>query len=175
MNAIKKIYERFPKIEKKVENPNDPQISLTNQEAVFYQLAQFFMKPETFQFSLNMIYDYLRDESLLFAIEVIIEFFQKDTTLVKDVEQTYYDSALLKEKIVGQKEFARMVEEGIEGVKFKPSMVHIYWHRQSGRIPNSDLIIDGTPYWKKGTVESFIEKEKEYREAKKRKNMGKEK
>lgn len=175
MNSVDKVFNRYPNVQTKSNEPNNPQIILTNQEAVFYQLVQFFNQPETFQFSLNMIHDHLRDEDLLFAIEVIIEFFQKDTKHVKRVSQTFYDQHLLREQILGQKGFSERVEEKIEGIKFKPSMVNIYWNRpNSGRIPNADLIIDGTPYWKEETVDSFIEKERNYREEKKRRRMEKE-
>ncbi|MEK5105023.1 hypothetical protein MKX83_24080 [Cytobacillus sp. FSL M8-0252] len=167
MKSIEMIFNRFPNVKNKYDEPSNPQIILTNQEAVFYNLVQFFNQPDAFQFSLNMIYEYLKDEDLLFAMEVSLSFFQSDTSLVQNVEQTYYDRNLMNEKIVGQKGFSRMVEENIEGIKFKPSMIHVYWHRNSGRIPNADLIIDGTPYWLEKTVESFIEREREYRKRKK--------
>ncbi|CAI6330877.1 hypothetical protein [Bacillus subtilis] len=171
MNSIKKIYERYPKIEEKHKNPNDPQLILTNQEAVFYQLAEFFKKPDEVQFSLNMIYNYLKNDELLFAIQVMIEFFQKDTSLTQDIEQSFYDTQLSRENILGQKSFAELVQKSMPGVKFKPSMVHVYWKRKTGRIPNADLIIDGTPYWKETTVKSFIEKEKVYRADKDKKRL----
>ncbi len=174
MKSVEKIFDRYPNVKEKTKNPNNPQTILTTQEAVFYQLVQFFNQPDAFQFSLNMIYEHLRDEDLLFAIECVISFFQKDTKYVKEVSQTYYDTNLIREKIVGQKGFSRMVEESIDGIKFKPSMVHVYWHRETGRIPNADLIIDGTPYWMEKTVESFIEKEKDYRESKKLKRRERE-
>lgn len=170
--SIKKIYERFPHIQNKIET-NDHQIVLTNQDMVFYQMVQFFKAPKQIPFNLNMIYDHLRDQELLFAIEVIILFFQQDTTLVWAVDQTYYDQHLLRDQFVGQYKFSKMVEESIEGMKFKPSMIHTYWRRKTDRIPNADLIIDGTPYWKRSTVACFIEKEKERRENKRRENLGK--
>lgn len=166
MKAIQKIFERYPNVQKKFENPSDPNIMLTTQESVFYQLCLFLSKPEGYQFSLNMIHEYLRNDDLLFAFEVILEYFQKDTSFVREVSQTYYDKNLLNEQLVGQKGFAEMVEEKIPGIKFKPSMVHTYWKRGSGRVPEADLIIEGTPYWKVNTIESFIEREREYRKEK---------
>lgn len=160
MKSIERIFERYPNVKKKAINPNDTKVILTTQEAVFYQLVHFFNQPETVQFSINMIYEYLKDEDLLFAIESLVLFFQKDTQLVKNVSQFYYDSNLVKEEFVGQIGFSKMVEESIEGIKFKPSMIHVYHKRPTNRIPNADLIIDNTPYWTKKTVEAFIPQER---------------
>lgn len=163
MKSVQLIFEKFPAVQKKVERPNDPTVTLTNQEAVFYQMVQFFQNSKSIQFSLNMLYEHLKDEELLFALQVVVTFFQKDTTLVKDVSQNFYDLHLLREPIVGQKRFSGMVEENVEGMKFRPSMLHMYWQRRSEKIPRADLIIDGTPYWKVSAVEDFIDKEKEKR------------
>lgn len=151
-----------------MENPNDPMISLNTQEAVFVQLVQFFNQPTVHQFSLNMIYEHLKDEDLLFALQMTITYFQKDTPLVKDVPQNFYDSQLLNEELVGQKKFSEMVEDAIEGMKFRPSMIAVFWKRRSEKIPRPDLIIGGTPYWKVSTVEGFIKKEKKNRKPKKK-------
>lgn len=163
MESIKKLYERFPVLKEKDKRPNDPKISLTTQEAVFYQLLRFFQEPKVNQFSVNMLYEHLLDEDLLFAMELMITFFQKDTTHVKNVSQNFYELSLLREPIVNQKAFSSMVEEAIEGMKFRPSMLYMFWQRRSDKIPRPDLIIEGTPYWKKSAVEDFILKEKKKR------------
>ena len=169
MEAIKRIFDKYPNVKRKIEEPNDPTVFLTTQEAVFVQLIHFFMNPTVQQFSINMVYEHLEGEDLLFCMEAMITFFQKDTIKVQDVSQTFFDTRLLKKQIVGQKKFSEMVEEAIEGIKFRPSMVYMYWKRRSDRIPRPDLIIDGTPYWFTSSVESFIEKEKTRQKQKKKK------
>lgn len=163
MESITKIYERFPVLKDKNKRPNDPKISLTTQEAVFYQLLRFFQDPANNQFSINMIYEHLQDEDLLFAVELLVVYFQKDTTLVKNVSQNFYEMNLLKEQIINQSKFSSMVESAIKGMKFRPSMVYMYWQRRSDKIPRPDLIIEGTPYWKVSAIEDFIKKEKKKR------------
>lgn len=169
MEAISKIYSRYPIIKKKIENLNDPSISFTTQEAVFFQLVRFFENPQLHQFSLNMIYEHLKDDDLLFSIEMIILYFQKDTSLVQDVSQSFYNESLLSQQIVGQKGFSDMVEKVIKGGKYPPSWINVYWKRGSDRIPRPSLIISGTPYWTVEDVESFIKKEKALQKEKKRK------
>lgn len=169
MESVTRIYARYPAVKKKIQKPNDPKVSLSTKEAVFIQLVKFFENPSDYQFSLNMLHENLENDDLLFALEMVVVFFQKDTVLVQDVEQTFYDSNLLREPIVGQKKFSTMVEESIKGMKFRPSMLYMYWKRQSDRIPRPDMIIDGTPYWKESSVKSFIEKEKKDRRKKKNK------
>ncbi|MEK6190619.1 MAG: hypothetical protein N2A99_06485 [Carnobacterium alterfunditum] len=168
MKSIESIYERYPAVKDKIKRPNDPNLSLSTEEAVFIQLVKFYENPTLHQFSLNMLYEHLKDEDLLFALESVITFFQKDTILVQDVSQTFYDSNLLNEQIVGQKNFSLMVEEAIKGMKFRPSMLYMYWKRRSDRVPRPDLIIDGTPYWKVSSVELFITNEKKRRKTKKK-------
>lgn len=165
MEVITKIYSRFPNVKKKANNMKDPNISLTTQESVFFQLTLFFKNPELHQFSINMLYEHLQDEDLIFSMQMMIEFFQKETTLIRDVSQSFYDSQLLNSQIVGQKRFSEMVEKAIPGIKFRASMINVYWSRGSDRIPRPDLIIDGTPYWLIETIQIFIKEEK----AKKRK------
>lgn len=163
MEAINKIFSRFPVLKEKSSRPNDPAIALNTQEAVYFQLLRFFQDPNTNQFSVNMIYEHLQDEDLLFAIELLITYFQRDTTLVTNVSQNFYELHLLKEQIVNQSKFSSMVESSIKGMKFRPSMVYMYYQRRSDKIPRPDLIIDGTPYWKESAVEEFIAKEKKKR------------
>lgn len=169
MDSIKSIFERYPAVKIKIEKPNDPTVSLTTQEAVFIQLVHFFQKPTIHQVSLNMLYEHLENDDLLFALQTIVTYFQKDTTLTQSVSQNFYDSNLLNEPLAGQKKFSTMVEESIRGLKFPPSKLHMYWKRKSDRIPRPDLIIDGTPYWKVIAVERFIEQEKKILKNKKRK------
>lgn len=167
MESIKSVFERYPAVKFKIEKPNDPKVSLSTQEAVFIQLVRFFENPAIHQVSLNMLYEHLENDDLLFALQTVITYFQKDTNLVQEVSQNFYDSNLLNDQLVGQKKFSTMVEESIKGMKFPPSMLHMYWKRQSERIPRPELIIDGTPYWKVSSVESFIKKEKRTRRLKK--------
>lgn len=160
MYSVNKIYERFPVVQEKFERPNDPGIILDTKEAVFLNLVTFFKNPNKFQMSLNTIHEYLKDDELIFALEVLVLFFQKDTVLLKDVEQTFYSSSLLKESFVSGTGFASMVASEIEGTKIRPNTIHTYWQRRSKRLPRPDLIIEGVPYWKVETVNGFIAAEK---------------
>lgn len=160
MTSVNRIFEVYPNVKQKVDNPLEPSLVLINEEYVFYQLVLFLKNPKKNQFSLNMIYEYLRDEDLIFALEMLIEYFQKDTGLIRNVSQTYYSEQLKKEQLVGQKKFSEMVESALPGVKFAPAMVHTYWKRNNGKIPSADLIINQTPYWTEKTVSKFIEEKK---------------
>ena len=159
MNSVNQIFELYPKVKEKVNEPTKL-LTLSNEEFVFFQMVLFFKDPKSIHFSLNMIYEYLRDEKLLLAIQILIEFFQKDTNFVKNVAQSYYTQELNNERLVGQKKFSEMVQEALPDVKFAPSMVHTYWKRDNGKVPNADLIIDSTPYWTEKTVNKFIEVKK---------------
>lgn len=156
MESVKRIHTRFPEIKKKVVKQNDPTVEVTTKEAVFIQLIKFFEKPHDYQFSLNFVYENLEGEDLLFALECIIVFFQKDTDLTRNVQQNFYEHTLSNETLVGQKGFATIVEESIKGAKFSPSMVHIYLKRGYKDFPEPDLYIEGRPYWKKSSVMSFV-------------------
>jgi len=158
MESINLICNRYPNIKSKMENPDNPNILLTTGEAVFYQMCLFFENPKLHQVSLNTLYDHLKDNDLLFALEMIIYFFKKDTDRVINVDQTFYDNNILSEPLAGQSKFSEMVEAAIPDMKFKASMINVYWRRGT-RIPNADLIIGGTPYWKESTINEFIEKE----------------
>lgn len=160
MESVNKIYTRYPELKKKKQKATDPKVPLTTKEAVFIQLINFFERPSENQFSLNTLYEHLEDEELLFALEVIISFFQNDTKLVHQVHQTFYDENFLKESFVGQQGFSTMVESAIKDIKFKPAMVHVYWKRKSDKVPKPDLMIEGRPYWKESTVKKFIQKKK---------------
>lgn len=174
MEPLEKIYERYPNVKLKVKNPNDPTILLSTTDSVFVQLALFFLNPNEHQISLNMFYEHLKDEDLLLALQTTILFFQKNTKSVQNVKQSFYTSNLINDQLVGQKRFSEIVEDSIEGMKFRPSMLYMYWKRQSDRIPRPDLIIEGTPYWKISEVYTFIEKEKIRRQSKQNKQKGKE-
>jgi hypothetical protein len=160
MYSVERIYERFPIIREKKEHPNDPAVILNTTEAVFLNLAKFFENPKQFQMSLNTIHEHLKDDELIFALEVLVLFFQKDSILLKDVGQTFYNSSLLKEQLVSGTGFASMVVNEIKDSKIRPNTIHTYWQRRSKRLPRPDLIIEGVPYWKAETVNGFIEKEK---------------
>ena len=160
MYSIKRIFERFPIVEEKNERPYDPSVILNTTEAVFMNLVKFFENPNQFQISLNIIHEHLKDEELLFALEVLVLFFQKDSLLLKDVGQTFYSSELLKEQLVSATGFASMVQGEIKESKIRANTIHTYWQRRSKRLPRPDLIIEGVPYWKVETVNGFIEKEK---------------
>lgn len=160
MYSLEKLYERYPVIQEKVERPNDPALILNSQETVFLNLAYFFKNQKDYQITVNMLLEHLKDQELLFALELLVMFFQKDTTLIKEVNQSFYSSSLLKDQLVSATGFAKMVASEIEGSKVRPTTIHTYWHRRSKKIPRPDLIIEDVPYWKVEAVSKYIEKEK---------------
>ncbi|MFS0783339.1 hypothetical protein [Bacillus sp. 1P06AnD] len=157
MQTVEMIYKKYPNVKLKADNPSDPSVLLTVEESVFFQMVMFFNNPDSFQFSINILYSNLKNEELFFALKCLIEYFQKDTSLLNEIEQSIYDNELLSEKLLNQKLFSEYVESALN-IKFSSSMVRVYWLR--GKVPTADLIIDGTPYWKEKTVLKFIEQER---------------
>ncbi|MEK5081068.1 hypothetical protein MKX73_19265 [Solibacillus sp. FSL W7-1436] len=155
MEGLQKIFERFPNVEKKIKNLEE--VVFSNKEFVFYQLALFINDPKEYQFSLNTLYQYLTDEDLLFALNIIVEYFQKETDLMRSIEKSIYNDNLLKnETLITQTMFAKIIEEKT-GKPFKQGNINVYFKRGK-KIPGADLIINKTPYWKESTVMEFLKK-----------------
>lgn len=156
--SINFILDKYENVKNKYENPNDINIQLNNEEAILFQLVQYF-HTENYPVSLNAIVDHLENDTLLDAIQAIIIYVQKDIKKTRKVSQSFYNNNLLREKFYGQKLFSHEVEKRIPGHKYTTSMVNIYYNRGSDRVPNADLVIGNTPYWKEDTLLEFIKEE----------------
>nr|WP_173026397.1 hypothetical protein [Aeromonas sp. Ne-1]AKO69689.1 hypothetical protein [Aeromonas sp. Ne-1] len=151
--TLQRIFNKYPNVEEKFKDPNT--VLKTTTENVFYDLALFFDQPEQSIFNLNSIHSYLKDEELIFAIQLITSFFSQDTDLIKDKRNLY----LPDEEIYNQTQFGKYLAEN--GLKYNPIKVGTYYRRKTGKIPQADLIISNTPYWFGSTVDLFMREEKE--------------
>jgi hypothetical protein len=149
--AVQQIFERYPNVKKKIQG--EETIPLTNIENVFYQLALFCNDPQTYSFDLSLFYKYLENDDLIFAIQTVIAFFQKDTYLIQDKKHFFINSDEIKnQKLYNQTMFAKYLSEN--GLNYSPNKLGVYYRR--GKIPNPDLVINGTPYWFQSTVQMYL-------------------
>lgn len=151
-NTTQKIINQFPQLKPLLDKSNKEVLktssTLSELEKTFLQLARFFEKPNEEALSLQLLYQHLEDEWLEFALQLIVEFFRNETYLIKNPNfsiirdsQDYYT----------QSDFARYLED--KGIHFPQNKIAVY--RKRGKFPKEDLLIAGTPYWSKYTVESF--------------------
>lgn len=154
--SLEHLLKKYPSVKKKI---NGEDIPLTNVEDVFYQLALFIKDPDTYSFNINLFYKYLDNEDLKIAIQTIIHFFQKDTYLIQGKKDIFINSEDIEnEKLYNQSNFAKYLQEE-HGLKFSQSKIATYYNR--GSFIKADLIINGTPYWYKSTVELYARERKE--------------
>ncbi|MBU8732541.1 hypothetical protein KM915_21055 [Cytobacillus oceanisediminis] len=153
--SLEKIYSRFPSVELKMKGEEIP---LTNVEDVFYQLALFVSNPDMFSFNINLFYKYLQNEELILGMEIILDFFQKDTFLIQNKKESFIKAGSSdNEKLYNQTSFANYLSE--RGLNYNPIKLGTYYRREkekrTGKIPLEDLLIDGKPYWYESTVDLF--------------------
>ena len=160
MKATERIYERYPLVKEKMEQSNTASVILNTSESVFYNMALFFNRPMDYTFTLNQLHDHLQDEELLFALDLMASYFQRETYLIKEAGQSFYTESLLREPLLTGTGFARLVKEAMPDSKMRPSTIHAYFHRRSKQIPPADVLIEGTPYWREKTVKLYIERKR---------------
>lgn len=159
--SLKQIFNNYPNVEKKF---NGDDVPLTKIESVFYQLSLFVSEPDKYSFDINLFYEYLRDEDLLLGLRFILDFFQKDTYLIKNKRDAFINIGNIEgEKIYSQSTFAEYLEQ--KGLNYTKTKIGIYHRREkqrikegkkpNGIIPLADFEIDGTPYWYESTVDWF--------------------
>lgn len=152
--SLDQIYNLYPNVAKKMKKED---VVLTNVEDVFYQLALFANDPDTYSFNLTLIYKNLTDDHLVFALETIIEFFQKDTYLIKDKKVSFIRNTDETEELYNQTMFAKYLSEnGL--TSYSPRSINVYYER--GKLPKADKIINKKPHWYESTVELFLENKK---------------
>ncbi|MCM3736495.1 hypothetical protein M3215_11830 [Bacillus cytotoxicus] len=160
--ATKRVLEEFPCFEKKLQAYSEGNLpdmlialqSLDNEiEQTFFKLACFFENPDQKEFCLNDLYKNLQDDWLELALELITFYFKFDMYLIKDPKSPL----IITDNYVNQSEFARILNE--KGVRYTQKKIAVY--RKRGKFPQEDVMIGGTPYWTKESVEKFAKEKME--------------
>jgi hypothetical protein len=136
-----------------IELATDALKSLDQVQRTFLKLACFFENPDHEHFDLITLYQHLEDDWLEWALELITLYFREDTFLVKKPS-----FSIVKENdsnYLNQSQFANFLTEN--GLKYDRAKVKNYYDR--GLIPTADLIVSGTKYWMKSTVQQYYQKE----------------
>jgi hypothetical protein len=150
-SSIKAIYETYPEVEKKMQDKN---IQLkTNQDEIFFQLALFINEPEKYSFNLSLLYQFLEDDELIFALETVFKFFKNDTYLIKNQKHLLIKDLKNELDLFNQQMFSDYLNEN--GFNFSPPKVNTYLRRGTNNFPEADIKIGGKPYWLKETVERY--------------------
>lgn len=117
-------------------------------ERTFLQLIWFFEEPDINDFDLKILYRYLENEWLAFALDVINFYFKEDTYLIQ--ENT--DSVLIIDDYLDQSGASRYLEEkGLQN--FSQSKIATYIHR--GTFPREDLLISEKKFWRTNTLDKY--------------------
>jgi hypothetical protein len=154
-NVSNVIYERYPNIKKKIENPEFELRDKT--EITLYNLSLFFENPSTNNFNLNELVNYLEGEDLVFTLKVIVDYFESSTGLLKNNEHHLLKEMFNDIEILNQKNIVLYLEKlGYNLGKNAKVVLNVYYNR--GKLPNPDLIIFDKPVWFKSTIDSFLKK-----------------
>lgn len=116
-------------------------------ERTFLKLIWFFEKPGSNDFDLKNLYMQLKDEWLVFALDVIDFYFKEDTYLIQ--EST--DLVLISDDYLDQNGASRYLES--KGLNFPQGKIATYILR--GKFPREDLIISGKKFWRKSTIDKY--------------------
>jgi hypothetical protein len=160
-HSTKRIIETFPQFKGKLQayenilTVEEAMQGLTEVEAVFLRLAWFFEGPDQESFNIGLLYHHLDNEWLEFALELMTQFFQKDTFLIQKL--TFFILRETKDHYFNQKQFADFLSE--HGLNYDKREFNVYYSR--GKLPKADIELSGTAYWSKSTVEEFCDQEKE--------------
>lgn len=148
--SLQMIFDKYPKVKEKFYN-NEIQLS-TNQEDVFYQLCLFMNEPDKYSFNISLLYQFLEDNELIFALQTISFFFRNDTYLIKEKQNLLIKDVSDDIELFNQQMFSDYLSNN--GFNFSPQKVNTYKRR--GIIPQGDISIGGKPYWLKETVEQYL-------------------
>lgn len=157
--TTQRIVEAFPVLKNILNNndlcPSENELikRLNDIEKTFLELACFFEEPNKNSFDLSSLYNYLDNDWLEFALELITIYFREDTYLIQNPSYS-----LIKDgsEYVSLSQFAK--ELNSKGLNYNRQKLNLYYSR--GKIPQPDLIIGGTKYWNKKTVQDYYEQEK---------------
>jgi hypothetical protein len=158
-NATRRIVEKFPKFEDKLhayENMvlvDEALKEVDDVQATFLQLAWFFEDPEKETFDLGLLYRHLDNDELEFALELMTEYFRKDTYLIQ--KPTY---SLIREgsDYKSMSQFADYLSE--QGLRYDRQKLNLYFER--GKVPHPDLVVGGVKYWSDETVQKYGKQER---------------
>lgn len=151
--SLDKIFSRYPNVKKKYYGED---VLLTNIENTFYQLSMFVTHPKNYSFNIGSLYQYGTEEEILLALKTIEIFFHKDARLISDQSLKSHDEARPeKEDLFNQAMFARYLQK--HGLNFTPAKLAVY--KKRGKLPSSDLTIQGKPYWYRSSVEYYLKNE----------------
>lgn len=146
------ILDNYPNVKKKINGQN---VQLTNTEDVFFQLAKFVENPEQYSFNINLLYKFLENDDLIFALQTILYFFRNETYLIQDKESFIVQQK--KERILNQTGFADYLKEN--GLNYYPAKIRVEYYR--GKLPKPDIMINEKPHWYETTVKLFTQKKLE--------------
>lgn len=168
--SIQMILDYFPMLEEHINDSESTLLrgeilsKLDNPQRTFLSLMWFFENPDNENFNLESLYKNLDGDWLSIALESIITFFSNDTYLIK--EPTF---SIVTEKATffNQAEFVKFLDENkdVHGRNFSRPMLNTYLKR--GDIPQPDLVVGNSKFWKEETCKSYLSSLKENTEAKK--------
>lgn len=157
-NATRRIVEKFPKLEGKLhayENMllvDEALKEVDEVQATFLKLAWFFEDPEKETFDLGLLYRHLDNDWLEFALELVTEYFRKDTYLI---QKTTYSLIREGSHYKSMSQFADYLSE--QGLRYDRQKLNLYFER--GKVPHPDLVVGGVKYWSDETVQTYAEQE----------------
>ncbi|MBZ5751343.1 hypothetical protein [Metabacillus rhizolycopersici] len=158
--STKRIIEIFPNFKgklmayKNVLLAEEAMKGLNEVEATFLKLAWFFEEPEHENFNIGLLYQHLDNNWLELALELIVQFFREETYLIQDPVLSLIRKG--SNEYFNQKQFADYLSEN--GLNYDKRKLNVYYSR--GKVPKADIILAGTSYWSRSTVEDFCEREK---------------
>src|SRR5690606_33950560 len=124
--SIKAIYERYPNINKKIDNP---EFELRDKkETTFYNLCLFLKNPEKHTFQLNELVDYLEGEDLVLALKVIVDFFELNSKLLNNNQHHLLKEMFNEVKMLDQKNIALYLEKlGYDLGNNAKTVINVYY------------------------------------------------
>lgn len=163
-----KIVKLYPSIEPVLQSTKKCNVTLTDEEKVYFELASFFENPSTNDFRLSSIYKNLRNEKLTTALELIQEFFltqtylvNKDLTLLatNDITGALILDGTYNTDLFNMNDSANFLTEN--GLSYTKEKINLYANRE--KFPKHDLKIGKIRYWKLETLQELIDNKGVYK------------
>lgn len=148
MTVKKEIELKYPEVKKDVPNSQEGK--------VFKKLMEFTENPKKNNFSLEDLYNNLREEDLSFALKMIMKFFKEETYLMKENENLFLIDQNEPDELYSISSSVDLLKES--GLNFYKQKINTYLER--GRFPEPDTIISGRKFWNKRTLMKYIEENK---------------
>jgi len=156
--VTRKIVEKFPGLENHIHAYENMLLvhnalkDLDDVQSTFLKLVWFFEKPDQESFDIRLLYIHLENDWLEFALELITEYFREETFLIQN--PTYI---LIKDdsEYFSLTQFADYLAD--QGLRYDRQKLNLYYGR--GLVPDPDLVIGGTKYWSKKTIQHYKDQE----------------